>query len=184
MRPPGWYRALLRLYPATFRDEWGVEMWSVYAQRRRDARGPFAIAALVADAVGDAFASAARTQWDVLRQDLGYALRTLRRTPGFTITVLLVAALGIGANTAAFSLTDYVLLRPLPFADADRLVALWQQQRPEYGRWEASPMNFREWRKAPAFSAMGATFIISANLVGRGEPERLDGAALTADVLP
>ncbi len=184
MRPPRWYRALLRLYPASFRDEWGDEMWSVYAQRRRDARGPFAVAALIADAVSDAFATAARTQWDVLRQDLGYALRTLRRTPGFTITVLLVAALGIGANTAAFSLTDYVLLRPLPFADADRLVALWQQQRPEVGHWEASPTNFREWHKAPAFAAMGATFIISANLVGRGEPERLDGAALTADVLP
>ena len=184
MRPPRWYRALLRLYPASFRDEWGAEMWSVYAERRRETRG-LAVVALVAEAVVDALSTAARTQWDVLAQDLGYAMRTLRRTPGFTITVLLVAALGIGANTAAFSLTDYVLLRRLPFADADRLVALWQHQRAtDHGNWEASPTNYREWRKAPAFETMGATFIISANLVGRGEPQRLDGAALTAEVLP
>ena len=114
----------------------------------------------------------------------GYALRTLRRTPGFTVTVLLVTALGIGANAAAFSLTDYVLLRPLPFADSGRLVALWQSEGNVRGHWEASPTNYREWKKAPAFAGMGATWIISANLVGRGDPPRVDGAALTAEVLP
>ncbi|HXU74177.1 MAG TPA: ABC transporter permease [Polyangia bacterium] len=184
MRPALWYRALLRLYPASFRDEWGDEMWRVHRQRRRDARGPLAVAALIAAAVADALATAARTQWDVLRQDLSYALRTLRRTPGFTITVLLVTALGIGANAAAFSLTDYVLLRPLPFADSDRLVALWQSQGNVLAHWEVSPTNYREWKKAAAFDGAGATWIISGNLVGRGEPQRLDGAALTAEVLP
>jgi len=184
VRPPAWYRALLRLYPASFRDEWGDELWSVYAARRRAARGPFAALALFAGAVGDAVASGLGAQWDVLRQDVGYALRTLRRTPGFTVTVLLVTALGIGANSAAFSLTDYVLLRPLPFADQARLVAVWQGQRPGRGHWEASPTNYREWKKAPAFESMGASWIISANLVGRGQPQRLDGAAVTAEMLP
>ena len=181
--PAWWFRALLRLYPASFRDEWGDEMWRVHLARRERTRG-LGVLALVAAAVADAAANGLRAQWDVLRQDLGYALRTLRRTPGFTATVMLVTALGIGANAAAFTVTDYVLLRPLPFADADRLMALWQQQTGQRGQWEASPVNFREWKKAPAFESMGGTFIISLNLVGRGEPQRLDGAALTADVLP
>ena len=59
---------------------------------------------------------------DILGQDIRYTLRTLRRAPGFTLTALAVAAIGIGATTAAFTVTDHVLLRPLPFLDADRLV--------------------------------------------------------------
>ena len=62
--------------------------------------------------------------WDLLRQDLSYTARMLRRSPGFALTALLIVALGIGATTAAFSVTDFVLVRPLPFSEPDRLVKL------------------------------------------------------------
>src|SRR6478609_5231022 len=85
----------------------------------------------------------------MLRQDLRYAIRSLRRSPAFTFTALLVVALGVGATTAAFSTLDYVLLRPLPFADPDRLVKLWQNQESRgYSRMELSPANFRDWKAA------------------------------------
>jgi predicted permease len=143
------------------------------------------VALLWLGALGDVAASAVRVHADLLRQDLRQAFRSLRRTPGFALAVVLVAALGIGATTAAFSIADHVLLRPLPFPDADRVVRLWQDQPLRgYAFLELSPANYRDWkRSATSFEAVGAFRFLSANLVGDGEPERLDGAALTWDVL-
>jgi hypothetical protein len=109
------YRALLRLYPASFRDEYGGEMYSEFMRERRDARGPFAVVLLWCRTLADVGVSAFRVHGDVLRQDLRVSFRALRRTPGFTAAALVVTALGVGATTAAFTLTDHVLLRPLPF---------------------------------------------------------------------
>ena len=67
---------------------------------------------------------------DILNQDVRYALRSLARTPGFTATAIVVAGLGIGATTATFSTADHVLLRPLPFADPERLVRLSEDHTP------------------------------------------------------
>jgi len=72
--------------------------------------------------------------WDILKQDLCSAVRTLNRARGFSLTVILVAALGIGANTAALSVADFVLLRPLPFPDADSLVRLCEGRAPHVRR--------------------------------------------------
>jgi len=63
---------------------------------------------------------------EMLWRDLVYAARSLLRTPGFALTAVLVVALGVGANTAVFSLADFIFLQPLPYADANRLVKLWQ----------------------------------------------------------
>ena len=128
---------------------------------------------------------------DVFLQDLRQASRSLRRSPGFAVAAVLVTALGIGATTAAFTLTDHVLLRPLPFPDSDRLVKIVQGSatRPATlrglgGTNDISPALYLGWKSiATSFDAMGAYGVISANLSGRGEPERLDGAVVTADAM-
>jgi len=179
------YRALLHLFPSSFRAEYGEEMCAILAQRRREAADPLAVLALWAGALLDVLINASRVHGDVLRQDLRYATRTLARSPGFTVTAILVSALGVGATTATFSITDHVLIRPLPFSEPDRLVKLWEDQSAQgYSRTELSPANYRDWKRlSSSFEAMGAYRGLSANLLGEGDPERLDGASVTADVL-
>ena len=175
---------LLRLYPASFRAEYGDDMRAVWARRRRDAAGPLAVAALGIATVFDVLFNAAAVHWDILGQDLRYTARTLARSPGFALTAILVLALGVGANTAAFSVTDFVLIRPLPFSDPDRLVTLWEKV-PGYSQMELSPANFVDWKHmSKSFEGMGAYWDTSVNLVGQGDPERLEGATVTADLLP
>jgi predicted permease len=177
------YRALLRAYPASFRDEYGKEMSAIFAARRRATTGLAATVALWLETALDIATNALRAHADILRQDLGYAFRSVRRSPGFALTTVTVAALGIGATTAAFSITDYVLFRPLPFASPDRLVMLWQAQ-PPYTRNELSPANYRDWKAASrSFATMGAFGPSAVNLVGDGEPERVEGAWVTTEVL-
>ena len=96
----------------------------------------------------DLILTAALSHWDILRQDVRLAVRSLRRAPGFTITTILVAAIGIGANTAVFSVTDHVLVRPLPFANAGDLVQVWEDQTARgYAQVEPSPANWRDWQR-------------------------------------
>jgi predicted permease len=179
------YELLLRLYPASFRNEYGAEMVKMFARRHRDA-GRFGRAALWLEAVADVTTSAAAVHAELASQDLKYSIRTIARAPSFSITVVLVAALGIGATTAAFTITDHVLVRPLPFKDPDRLVRLYQNQSFRgYSRMELSPPNFRDWqRMATGFEAMGAFANMSVNIVSDGPPERLTIAAVTSEVLP
>ena len=96
---------------------------------------------------------------------------------------MLVVALGIGATTAAFSVTDFVLIRPLPFPHADQLVKLWERT-PGYSRMELSPANYRDWKRAStAFASMGAYSItISMNLIGKGDPQQLSAVQVTGDL--
>ncbi|MGE4068848.1 MAG: ABC transporter permease [Vicinamibacterales bacterium] len=179
------YRALLHLYPAAFRAHYAGELVAVFARRRREVSGA-AVAWLWLDALADVVSNAARVHADILRQDLRDALRAASRAPGFALTVVVVSALGIGATTATFSIADYVLVRPLPYADAGRLVHVWQDQSARgYSRMELSPGNFRDWKDAQtAFEYMAAYTGVSANLVGVGDPARLDGTAATEDLFP
>jgi predicted permease len=178
------YEALLHFYPASFRGEYGNEMRKIFAQRRRDASGFLAAYMLWIETFFDVLFNALAVHWDILRQDLLYTWRTLARTPGFAITAVLVVALGVGANTAAFTVTDFVLLRPLPFHQPERLVKLWETT-PGYSRMELSPANYRDWKRmSTSFDAMGAFVPISVNLVGQGDPERIEGTSVTADLLP
>ena len=177
------YRWLLRLYPASFRNEYGREMATVFARERRDTRTALGMAALWLRVIADTCVNAAGIHWDIFRQDLRYTLRTLRRTPAFALTAVTVVALGIGATTAAFSLADFVLIRPLPFPEADRLVWV-SEQRPGFPRMELAPANYRDLKQmATSFEALGAYRGLSVNLVGARQPLRLQGAAMTADVL-
>jgi putative ABC transport system permease protein len=177
------YSALLRLYPASFRGEYGDEMRAIFGMRLRQASDAQARWVVWLEAILDIIGSAAAVQWDILRQDLRYTARTLARSPGFALTAILVTALGIGANTAAFAVTDFVLLRPLPYADADRLVKLWQN--PPGSRMQVSPPLYRDWKSSTrSFEAMGAYHGAAVNLVGQGAPQRLESSAVTANLLP
>lgn len=127
-------------------------------------------------------------QWDILKQDLRYTLRTLKRSRGFALTAILVTALGTGANTAAFSVADFVLLRPLPFPDPDTLVRLCEGPR-RGGGWgcmnQMSPANFRDLKEgSSSFQAMGAFAGDAVNLVGGGEPRRVPISRVTSEVFP
>jgi predicted permease len=180
------YTLLLRLYPASFRNEYGEEMRRILARRLREAGRLVPRLGVVLDAALDVLATAPRVHVDILRQDIRYTMRTLARAPGFAVTSMLVAALGTGATVAAFSVTDHVLIRPLPFKDPDRLVRIYHDQsKGGYSRLELSPLNYRDYhRMATGFGSMGAFTFAAANLESSDEPIRLDGARITFEVLP
>jgi predicted permease len=178
------YRALLHLYPVSFRREYGAELCAVQRARLQQAGGGLAAMWFWIATILEVAANAFAAHWDVLVHDLRYTGRTLRRSPGFALTAILVTALGIGANTAAFSVADFVLLRPLPFADPASLVKLWERP-PRGGRFELSPPNYRDYvEQNKSFASMGAFHGISVNLVGQGDPQRLTGSSVSGDVLP
>jgi putative ABC transport system permease protein len=110
----------------------------------------------------------------------------LRRTPGFSATVIAVAALGIGATTAAFSLADHVLFRPLPFPESHRLVRVWEElSKRGYARVEPSPPNFQDWqRQSTKFERLEAFTGFGGAMTGRGEAARIAGATVTPGMLP
>jgi putative ABC transport system permease protein len=176
------YRALLRLYPAGFRAEYRHELCAVFAERMAGHSGPLAPLLIALAAIGDVVPNALAAHADILRQDLRHAVRSLGRTPGFAFTAVLVVALGVGANTTAFSLADFVLLRPLPFREPDRLVTLWQAT-PGYSRSELSPANYRDWKAAAtSVREMAAYTNFEVNLVGASEPRRLQIARATPEL--
>lgn len=178
------YNALLRLYPRSFRAEYGPELIRTFQESVRD-RGKVAAAiAALFDVVPNALAAHGR----ILAQDLRYARRTLSRSPGFALTVVMVTALGVGANTAVFTVTDFVLLRPLPFREPEALVRICEGPK-EGGGWgcmnELSPANYRDVTKASqSFETVGVFAQSSVNLVGSGDPVRLQSLLVSAQVIP
>jgi putative ABC transport system permease protein len=120
-----------------------------------------------------------------LPRDLRYATRSLLRTPGFTVVAVAVLALGIGATSAIFSLVSAVWLKPLPFADEERLVSLWVDLSSIGGpaRLEATPSNYDLWsQRAQSFEEMAAVVPSSMNMTGASEPERLAAVRTTPNL--
>jgi len=119
-------------------------------------------------------------------QDVRYALRSFARTPGFTLAVLASLAIGIGANTALFSVMHALLLRPLPFADADRLVILWNRS-PGLNiaeDWFSTAQYFDVKNTSKSFEEVAIAFGISQNLTGDGNPERVSVRRVSSNLLP
>ena len=184
MRPDRIFRWLLRLLPSDLRADHGREMEQVFRDEHRDAQagGRTRVAGVWWRTVADVARTAPREHARQIAQDARYALRMMGRTPGFTLVALLTLALGIGANSAIFSLVHAVLLQPLPYADEDGLVAVWN-------RWDGSPaaslsdpefMDYDEQSQALRMAALDAG---SVNLADTGEPERVDAAFVSPDLL-
>jgi putative ABC transport system permease protein len=121
-----------------------------------------------------------------LMQDLHYAVRILAKNPGFTVVAVLTLALGIGANTAIFSVVHNVLLRPLPYPQPDRLIEISNNYLPAVSHLGLSPGDYADWRKAASVSEMGAYTSISQgfNLVDDLQPERVQASYASASVFP
>src|SRR5690349_14212023 len=112
-------------------------------------------------------------------KDIRYGVRMLTKNPGVSIIAILTLALGIGANTAIFSVVSAVLLQPLPYQNPDRLVSLWENV-PEHGRWRVAPATYFDWKKQnTVFEDVVAFGGSTATLTGDGDPEQLSGTAVT-----
>lgn len=176
------FTALMRLLPAEFRGDYERELSATFRAERREADNAASLAQVWLATVVDVFRTAPGEHLDILRRDLGYTFRMLARRPTLTITALLTLSLGIGANTAIFSVVDGVLLAPLPYPNADRLMLV------EEARGDADPgttgyLSFDALRdENAAFDGLAALAGWSAILAGDGkDAERVIGARVTWD---
>ena len=119
---------------------------------------------------------------DSLIKDIRFGFRSLVKRPGFTAIALIALALGIGANTAIFSLVNAVVLRPLPFPEPDRLVWVWGNIRNGGNRASVSPLDFLDYREQnKTLENLAATMQLPVNVTGNGDPERLNASAVTGN---
>jgi len=205
------FRALLRAYPRAFRERHGREMELFFRDRWAEGRGAGrGRLAIWGETLLDLAASAPREHlravvgrrrrgrpphdqhtppsgepMQTLLQDARYAARTLARRPGFAAAAVLTLALGIGATTAVFSVVHAVLLRPLPWRDADRVVAAFATT-PRSQSEAVSWPEYQDWvRGAPSFAGLAIVRGQSVNLTGGGAPpDRLVGSFATASLFP
>ena len=180
------FRGLLNVLPGDFRENFGGEMEQVFDEQKRDVerRGGFVdFARLWWEALTGIFRTAPREHWEILKHDVAYAIRMLQKSPWFSITAILTLALGIGANTAIFSVVNSVLLRPLPYPQAQQLVFVRQEALkvgvdhvpfsvPEI-------MDFRA--RNHTLSSVAEYHGMSFTLFGHGDPERVRTGVVSAN---
>src|SRR5438874_4785883 len=124
-----------------------------------------------------------REQVDALNRDVAYAWRGLRHQPGFTLAAVLTVALCVGANTAIFGVVNAVLLRPLPYAQPDRLVMVWNHWTNWPQTWLSSPEAIEYGQQRDAFAALAPYTSGAVNLTGDGNPERVGVGFIPANFL-
>ncbi len=170
------FRALLRLFPFDFRWKHGREMEQVFREQQREEErqgGKMSTLKLWWETLVDITRTAPREHLEILAQDAGFALRLMRKNLGFTAVAVLTLALGIGANTAIFSVVNGVLLRPFPYKDPEQIVTLWQNDtKAGVERGDVSAANFLDWQEqSQAFEEMAIIEPYGFDYTGQGEPE-------------
>jgi putative ABC transport system permease protein len=179
-------RGFLRLLPADFRENFGGEMEHVFEEQKREAErrgkaGDFV--RLWWETLGGIFRTAPREHWEILKQDISYALRMLQKSPGFAITAILTLALGIGANTAIFSVVNSVLLRPLPYPQSQQLIFVREKALKVGADHVAfSVPDIEDFRaRNHTLAAMAEYHGMSFTLFGHGDPERVRTGVVSAN---
>ena len=197
------FRFLLRLYPRDFRERYERELIEFFVdERTRVRRRTFEALGFRLITLRDLLATAirlraaqrrhpnktgvnrrfnTRNSMEQFWQDTKFALRGMAKHPSMTVVIVMTMALGMGANSAIFSVINSVVLRPLPYEDPDGIVFVWERN---YVRDLAtnvvSPANYIAWREqADVFSDMGAIAQFSATVTGGGEPERIGAVYLS-----
>ncbi|HUK52182.1 MAG TPA: ABC transporter permease, partial [Candidatus Binatia bacterium] len=179
------FRSLLRLFPVEFRSDYGRDMEHTFSDQRREAEraGAPGVFRLWWETVAGIFTTAPREHWEMFRQDAGFALRMMRKNPAFTAIVVLTLALGIGANTAIFSVINGVLLRPLPYANGAQIVRL-RQRAPLAGITDAgfSPMEINDFRqRSHSLADVVEYHSMSFTYFGQGDPQRVLTGVVSAN---
>ena len=178
------YRLLLRCYPGEFRDDYEREMMLAFRERLSHDRGVGlgAVLRLWFQLFTDSIVRAPREHVDVLQQDIRYTLRSLRGAPAFALTAIATLALGVGANTAIFSIVHAVAIRPLPYEASDRLIRIWERHEalaPE--GFAVSLPNYASWRERAQTLEVAGWRGGSVTLQGKGDPVRVASVNIAPD---
>ncbi len=180
------FRALVRVLPFDFRTNYEGEMEGVFREQHREAeeRGGFLEALkLWKETIVGIFSTAPREHWQILTSDCGYAFRMMLKNPGFTAVAILTLALGIGANTAIFSVVHSVLLRPLPYPQGQQLIFIRQQEtklgNPDMAFSVKEIEDYRAQNRTLA--GLVEYHSMSFTLFGHGDPERVRTGVVSAN---
>src|SRR5580658_1662661 len=180
------FRMALAVLPSDFRGNYGNEMHRVFREQQREAgekEGFGGLMKLWWDTLSGLLKTGPREHWEILKQDTFYALRMMRKNFGFTIVAVLTLALGIGANTAIFSVVNAVLLSPLPYPKGGQLVILRQEaQKQGIDDLAFSVKEIEDYRaQNGTFSGVAEYHTMSFTLLGRDEPLRVQTGVVSAN---
>jgi predicted permease len=175
------FRRLVKLFPSEFRSDYGGEMEKVFAQQRRETGGGFiGLLRLWGETIAGIFRTAPGEHLEMFRQDGGFALRMMRKNKGFTLLVICILGLGIGANTAIFSVVNGVLLRPLPFENGDRLISVVQHDGENKITFSVHEIDDIR-AQSKTIDAVVEYHNMQFDLLGVGDPQRINTGVVSAN---